>query len=89
MPPPELVGQRQDAPAAAQEPDAFAALRAGRYDEAVRALRGPALDGKRRRAFRVGDGAARHRGLRWRRQRGRAGGGTGGWSAPGRCWDPR
>ena len=32
-------------PAAAQEGDGYAALRAGRYDEAVRALRGPALDG--------------------------------------------
>ena len=29
----------------AQDGDGFAALRAGRYDEAVRALRGPALDG--------------------------------------------
>ena len=29
----------------AQDADGFAALRAGRYDEAVRALRGPALDG--------------------------------------------
>ena len=48
--------------AAPQEASGFAALRAGAYDDAVRALRGAGTRGERGRAVRVGDGTARDRG---------------------------
>ncbi|MYC90126.1 MAG: hypothetical protein F4X15_01520, partial [Gemmatimonadetes bacterium] len=40
-----LLGALSGTVVLAQDADGFAALRAGNYDEAVRALRGPALDG--------------------------------------------
>ena len=73
--------------AGGQEADGFDALRAGRYDEAARSLRGLALDG---------DAAARSGWVTALRETGDYAGAVSGpnvgWNAgPGgaRCWEPR